>query len=80
MKFISPKAHSLLDYSTGLLLVTVPFLFKIDRHSAIFLAPLLLGVTTILISLATDYEGGLLKFIPLRLHLAIDWLSIENMF
>ena len=72
MKFITRKGHSVLDYLVSLVLVIAPLLTGADRHSAKVSVPVVLGTLTILISIFTNYEGGLIKLIPFRIHLTID--------
>jgi hypothetical protein len=72
MKFITRANHSVLDYMVSIILITVPFTGGADRHSAAFFAPVILGTLTIVISVFTNYEGGLVKLIPFRIHLIAD--------
>ena len=68
---ISIKTHGYMDYAMGILLIVIPFLwtFPNETASAIFIW---LGVGTILYSLLTNYELGLFKVIPMKVHLFID--------
>jgi hypothetical protein len=46
-----------------------------ELGGAAVLLPRLLGGAAILFSLLTNYEWGVLKVIPMRVHLVVDFLS-----
>jgi hypothetical protein len=58
-----------------LLLIAAPKLFGFEDTGAASQVPITLGLLTIIYSLLTRYELGLLKVIPFRAHLAIDAVS-----
>jgi hypothetical protein len=64
-----------LDYLVGALLIAAPWLFDFDRGGAETLVPVLLGVSTLVYSLFTDYELGAVRRIPMRTHLNLDLAS-----
>ena len=72
MRFISTRAHGLIDYIWGLLVGTAPWIFNFtDNRPATYVA-WSLGVVAILYSLATNYELGLLPILPMPVHLILD--------
>lgn len=75
MRFISRRAHGALDYIVGVLLILAPRILGFDSGGAEQRVPEMLGMAVILYSLLTNYELGLLKFIPFRIHLTIDVLG-----
>ncbi|MGN7722071.1 SPW repeat domain-containing protein [Chitinophaga sp. 22620] len=75
MKIIGTKAHGYLDYIMGLLLIVSPWLFGFYRGGAETWVPVVLGSATIIYSLLTDYELGLARVIPMKMHLILDGLS-----
>ncbi len=75
MKPISTKIHGSLDYATGLLLVLLPFFLNFDTSDPKGMILLVLGAFTILLALLTRYELGLIKLIPMPVHLVFDILS-----
>lgn len=75
MKIISTKLHGILDYVVGSMLVVVPFLVFKDYSSPEFLVPAILGASTLVYSLMTNYELGAVKKIPMLTHLSLDTLS-----
>jgi uncharacterized membrane protein YuzA (DUF378 family) len=66
MKIISSKAHGLLDYATVVFLLLAPSLFGMEGTLSTF-TYILAGVHFALSAL-TDFEVGLVKVIPFRIH------------
>ena len=75
MKIINTKTHGTLDYLTGVVLIVSPWIFKFADGSAAQMVPVILGVMTILMSMLTDYELGIVRKIPMSAHLTIDLFS-----
>jgi len=75
MRFLSTKAHGILDYLTGLLLIASPWIFGFSDIPAATFVPVILGISAILYSLLTDYEMGAYRKIPMKTHLTIDFVS-----
>jgi hypothetical protein len=75
MKLIDTHTHGYLDYITGLFLIASPWLFdlKLDTvQSFVFYGA---GAAAVIYSLNTNYELGLFKIIPMRIHLLFDIIS-----
>ena len=72
MRFIPTPVHGVLDYLTAGVLIAAPSLLGFRRGGAQTWLPMALGVGTIAYSLLTDYELGLVKVIPMPVHLALD--------
>lgn len=72
MRFMSTQVHGIIDYVVGVLLIVAPWLFTFARGGAETWIPVILGVGTILYSLLTDYELGVIRVIPMPVHLGID--------
>jgi hypothetical protein len=75
MKLIGTKTHGFLDYIVGLALIAAPWIFQFNRGGAETWVPVILGATTILYSLLTDYEMGISRTISMRTHLMLDMVS-----
>jgi hypothetical protein len=71
---LNSRAHGILDYLLGVLLILLPGVMNLPDGPA-SMVPTTLGAVTIFYSLLTRYEFGLLKVIPLRVHLGIDVVS-----
>lgn len=63
-----------MDYTMGLLLIVAPWIFNLPEGAATTV-PIILGVGTIIYSLITDYELGLLKILSMKVHLGIDLMA-----
>ncbi|HEY0742012.1 MAG TPA: SPW repeat protein [Chryseosolibacter sp.] len=75
MKIISTRAHGILDYLMGGLLIASPWLFDFARGEAETWVPVILGAGAILYSLMTDYEYSLSRSISMKTHLNLDLFS-----
>ncbi|MBT1706231.1 SPW repeat domain-containing protein [Chryseosolibacter indicus] len=75
MKILSTKAHGILDYLMGVLLIAAPWIFNFARGGAETWVPVVLGAGMLLYSLLTNYEMGVSKAISMRAHLTMDVLS-----
>ncbi|MDO9711365.1 SPW repeat domain-containing protein [Paracraurococcus lichenis] len=75
MHLVPTRAHGVIDYGSGLLLIALPWLLGFaDRGLPQWLC-LLLGFGLLLVSLLTDYELGAARLIPMPAHLAFDALG-----
>ena len=65
----------MLDYLVGILLIASPWLFGFANIPDAKWTPIVLGLVALLMSLVTDYEGGLIRKLPMAAHLNMDALS-----
>jgi hypothetical protein len=73
--FISTKFHAVLDYVGGILITASPWIFGFyNVGGAALFIPLVLRGLQIFMVLFTNHEGGLIKVIPLQIHLIMDML------
>ncbi len=70
MKIISSKAHGILDYATALFLLASPTIFKMEGDLCLF--TYVLGGVHLVLTAITNFEVGLLKLIPFRIHGLIE--------
>jgi len=75
LRFLPTRLHGVIDYVWGLALVASPWLLGYADVSAAKWVAVVFGVGAILYSLATDYELGLLRLLPMPLHLGLDGLA-----
>ena len=72
MRFIPTRLHGIIDYLWGLSLLASPWaLGYADVPAARWLA-VVFGAGAILYSMITVYELGLLRILPMPLHLMLD--------
>ncbi|WP_207425385.1 SPW repeat protein [Pedobacter sp. SYSU D00535] len=75
MRFISRKAHAMLDYMTGILLIAAPWLFNFADVDAAKWVAIAVGAMILVMSFITDYEGGGAKTLSMGTHLTMDVLA-----
>ena len=72
MRFIPTRIHGALDYLWGLLLIAAPFAIGFASEGRAPWIAVIFGAGAIGYSLLTRYELGILKLIPMPVHLAFD--------
>lgn len=75
MKMINTKVHGALDYIVGVLLIASPWLLGYSRGGTETWVPVTFGIITLVYSLLTNYEAGLIRMIPMPAHLLLDTMS-----
>ncbi len=75
MKIISPKMHGMMDYVIGIALLIAPNLFGFtDVGGAAVTIPRVLGIIILGQALITKNEVGVMKMMPMSMHLMMDYL------
>src|SRR4051812_18195841 len=75
MKIIPKFFHGILDYMMGLCLVLAPNLFGFtDAGAAAVWIPRIVGLLILGQAMTTDYELGIMKLIPIAMHLMADYV------
>jgi hypothetical protein len=72
---ISSKTHAILDYVVGILLIAAPWLLGFADNSAATTIPVVLGISTVIYSLFTNYEYSVARMLPFKAHLTIDFIA-----
>jgi hypothetical protein len=75
MRFLPTSVHGAIDYLWGLALLASPWIFGFADVPAARWTALLFGVGAILYSALTAYELGLLKILPMPMHLILDGIG-----
>ena len=70
MKKLSPRTHGILDYITVVFLLISPTLFKMQSAGMVF--TYVLAIVHLILTFSTDFPGGVLKIIPLKIHGLIE--------
>jgi hypothetical protein len=73
MNVLSTRAHGVIDYLTGALLILAPYLFGFATGGIEQWLPQILGLAILGMSLITRYELSVAKIIPLGVHLGVDF-------
>ena len=74
-RFVPTKVHGALDYVTSPALMAAPELLRLDGARGSSLAPRVAGAAGAVYSGLTDYELGVRRTIPMRVHLVLDAVS-----
>ena len=74
MKIIPTIAHGIADYILGVVLLLLPNILGFAHLGgpAVWI-PRILGIVDLVQSLATNYELGVLKILPMKVHLMNDY-------
>lgn len=72
MKIISRKFHAVLDYLSGIILIIAPWALKFNEVNVASAVAIVAGVFILIMSVMTDYEGGLIRSVPMAVHLNMD--------
>jgi len=72
---ISAKIHGVIDYIVGFLFVFMPLALDLDSDAAPAMVFQYLGIFTVVYSMLTRYEYGLVRVVPVKVHLGLDILS-----
>lgn len=76
MQFITTRVHGVLDYVVGIALILAPMIFGFtDVGGYAVMVPRVLGIGLIVYSLITNYELGVFKVLPMKVHLVIDFIA-----
>ena len=75
MRFIPTRTHGVLDYVMGLLLIAAPYILGFADGTAAQYVPQAIGAAMLGASLLTNYELGLIRVIPMPVHLLLDFAS-----
>ena len=66
MRFVPTRAHGVLDYTVGALLILVPYLFGFQDTGLAAWLLVVLGAGALVYRLLTDYEWGVVRVIPMQ--------------
>lgn len=73
-RFITKKIHSYLDYPVAAALIGLPFLLSLGSSNATALwLSVITGVAALLLTILTDHQLGVIRVIPYKTHLAVDF-------
>ncbi len=75
MRFIPTSVHGVIDYLWGIALLSAPWLLGFADVPAAKWVAVVFGLGAILYSALTAYELGVLRILPMPLHLILDGLG-----
>lgn len=71
-RFVTKRIHAFLDYPVALVLIAAPFVLGLGPI-ATWLS-VATGVAAFVLTLLTDHHLGVVRVLPYRFHLAVDFL------
>ncbi|MEM6804644.1 MAG: hypothetical protein AAF696_24805 [Bacteroidota bacterium] len=75
MKFVKKQIHAYLDYPVAIALIGLPFLLGLGESNPLaFTLSVATGVAALLLTLLTDHQTGVIRVVPYRVHLIVDFL------
>ncbi|ACT91788.1 SPW repeat domain-containing protein [Dyadobacter fermentans] len=75
MKIVSTSMHARIDYIAGIFFFASPWIFSFTESVYAAWTVIAIAAVALTMSLFTDYEGGMVRSIPMRIHLMVDLLS-----
>src|SRR2546423_6558302 len=72
MRFIPTWVHGLMDYPMAVVLILLPFVLGYANGSVPMYLMVCAGIAMLVVSALTAYEVGLVRTIPMPVHLGID--------
>lgn len=74
-RFVTKTMHAYLDYPVALSLMILPFMLQLGSSSplALWLA-VVAGAAALVLTVFTDHQFGLVRVIPYKAHVAVDFL------
>ena len=73
MRFIPTKVHGMLDYSSVLLCLILPRALNLSERTTTLLT--FVALTALVYTILTRFELGLVRVLPTKVHLLLDFLS-----
>lgn len=75
LRFVTKEIHALLDYPVAIGLVAMPFILGLgETNSLAFWLSVATGIAAFILTVLTDHHLGLVRVLPYKLHLTVDFL------
>lgn len=73
-RFVTKNIHAYLDYPVAISLIALPFLLNLgSSHPVAMWLSVVTGVAAFLLTILTDHHLGVIRVLPYKLHLAVDF-------
>jgi hypothetical protein len=74
-RFVTKTMHAFLDYPVALSLIILPFALGLGgSHPLALWLAVATGVAAFILTVFTDHKLGLVRIIPYKIHVAVDFL------
>lgn len=75
MKFVTKQIHAYLDYPVAIALIGLPFLLGLGESNPLALQlSVATGIAALILTILTDHQLGVIRVIPYKIHLLVDFL------
>lgn len=75
LRFMNKNIHAYLDYPVGLGLIVMPYIFGIGATNPLALwLSVFTGFAALGLTFLTDHHLGVIRILPYKVHLAVDFL------
>ena len=75
MRFVTKQIHAYLDYPVALALIALPFLLGLGESNPLALQlSVATGIAALILTILTDHQLGLVRVIPYKVHLIVDFV------
>lgn len=75
MRFVPTRVHGIVDWLMGGLLIALPWLLGLGGAGSAMAVPVALGVVGLVVTFFTDHEYGIVRRLPMPIHLAVDGVA-----
>ena len=74
-RFMNKTLHAYLDYPVALGLIAMPFVLGLGTVNPLaFWLSVVTGVAALVLTIFTDHQFGVVKILPYKLHLLVDFM------
>lgn len=74
-RFITKQLHAYLDYPVALGLIAMPVILGLGTsHPLAFALSVVTGIAALILTVLTDHHLGVVRVLPYKLHLAVDFM------
>jgi hypothetical protein len=74
-RFVTKTMHAYIDYPVALGLIVMPFILGIGNSNPVaFWLSVATGIAALLLTFLTDHNTGVVRVVPYKLHLAVDFV------
>ena len=74
-RFVTKTIHAYLDYPVAFSLMILPFVLQLGSSNPLaFWLSIVAGAAALVLTVFTDHQFGLIRVIPYKAHVAVDFL------
>lgn len=74
-RFVTKTIHAYLDYPVAIALMLLPYILDLGQsHILAFWLSVVTGIAAFVLTLLTDHHLGVIRVLPYKLHLGVDFM------